>query len=275
MNESRCERVALVMHTLKKGVQWLCDYYAGLGLGVTVPNELHLRFFPSVRAFLDEGRVVKFKYHQPFEDHPSCVTFLARTLEDSPKLIAVKIVQRHGADAHRLLARQKMGPQLLYYGNIGDGDLSYGPLRMVVMEDIEGTTLDKAKRLGRVPGLAKGQVEAALKHLHDAGLSPSECYDQKVRLIDFDWAGILGESRYPLFPLWGNNHVSTITSTVVYRLVLAPIHRSNVMSATNKIYRIAGNRYEVQALGNAGILYSWDWPVSFEGVRIGYDRPRP
>jgi RIO-like serine/threonine protein kinase len=74
---------------------------------------------------------------------------------------------------------------------------------MVVMEYIAGTMLHRAKE---PPLRAKDQIKTALKHLHDGGfvfgdLRPPNIMvpDQggDVKLVDFDWAGKHGESRYP------------------------------------------------------------------------------
>jgi serine/threonine protein kinase len=209
LNEPHCNRVAKIMHSLKRNVQKLRDYYAGFKLEVIGPKDVHPRYFPSVRAYRDEdGRVVEFKYAKPLELHPTCVTFLADTFVDSPKQVVVKFVQRYGEDAHRILAKENLAPQLLYIGTIGvrDGDPSYGHLRMVVMEYIEGTTLDKARKLGQVPLSLGDQIKVALEHLHNNGfvfgdLRPPNVMitkNKELKLIDFDWAGEHMKTQYPL-----------------------------------------------------------------------------
>jgi hypothetical protein len=121
-------------------------------------------------------------------------------------------------DAHQLLADAGMAPKLLYCGsldgnmdvrktgNLAQGNIKYhglcvGPVRMVVMERIEGNTMDKASTL---PTGAREKTQLAIKKLHDAKLvfgdlrGPNVMFSgEKVLLIDFDWAGKVDEARYP------------------------------------------------------------------------------
>jgi hypothetical protein len=194
------------MHSLGRNVEKLREYYVGLKVITTGPKDLHPRFFPSIRAYRDEeDRTIEFKYIHPLEIESTCVTFLARTNTDTPKLVVVKFVERYGEAAHRLLAKENLAPQLFYYGKIGvlAGDPSYGHLRMVVMEHIDGEALDMAKR---IPPTIMDQIRHALDILHDQGyvfgdLRPQNVMitkNEEVKLLDFDWAGIHKESRYPL-----------------------------------------------------------------------------
>jgi serine/threonine protein kinase len=211
LNEMNCDRVARIMNSLRMNVHKLRDYYRGLKVIAVGANEIHPRFFPSVRAYRDaKGEVVDFKYIEPLELNSTCVTFLAQTLGDSPKSVVVKFVERYGADAHRILAKANLAPELLYFGKIGvqDGDPSYGHLRMVVMQYIYGIKLDELQRHWHeeFPATLKAQIQLALKHLHDNGFvfgdlrAPNIMITEngEIKLIDFDWAGVHGKSQYPL-----------------------------------------------------------------------------
>ncbi|GJJ11204.1 hypothetical protein Clacol_005436 [Clathrus columnatus] len=63
---------------------------------------------------------VRFEYLRPLEPEESlCVTFLAKQLTSEStddKLIVVKFVERYGEQAHRLLAAEKLAPELFYLG---------------------------------------------------------------------------------------------------------------------------------------------------------------
>jgi serine/threonine protein kinase len=209
LNEPHCNRVAQVMLSLRRSVEKLREYYIGLHIITVGPSDVHPRFFPSIHSYSnDKGKAVKFKYIKPLELDSTCVTFLAETLTDSPKSVVVKFVQRYGEEAHRVLAEKNLAPQLLYFGKVAveHGDPSYGHLRMVVMQYVDGMTLDKAKRIGQVPATLVDQVQLALHHLHTKSLvfgdlRPSNIMitkNQDVKLIDFDWAGTHQRSRYPL-----------------------------------------------------------------------------
>jgi serine/threonine protein kinase len=206
LDEPHYNRVARIMDSLRRNVQKLRDYYRDLDVVAPVPKGLHPRYFPSIGAYLDEANsVITFDYIQPLEIEPTCVTFLARTTSGTAKSIVVKFVQRYGEDAHRLLAKANLAPELLYYGRIGvqEGDPSYGHLRMVVMEYIDGETLDKAKR---IPPMSRDCIRHALDLLHKSGyvfgdLRPPNVMvtkNQEIKLIDFDWAGLHMKAQYPI-----------------------------------------------------------------------------
>jgi len=206
LNEPHYNRVARIMHSLRRNVEKLREYYVRLKIVPSGLNDLHPRYFPSIRAYRDENdRIVEFKYIQPLEIESTCVTFLARTTTNASKPVVVKFVQRYGEEAHRLVAKENLAPQLFYYGKIGvpEGDPSYGHLRMVVMEYIDGETLNRATR---IPSTFKDRIRHALNVLHDQGYifgdlrQPNVMVtkNEEVKLIDFDWAGLHMKSQYPL-----------------------------------------------------------------------------
>jgi Lipopolysaccharide core biosynthesis protein (WaaY) len=196
------------MHSLSRNLEKLQEYYEELGSNFVAPgpsDELHPRFFPSIHAYRDEeDRVIEFKYIHPLDIDPACVTFLASTTTDVPKLIVVKIVERYGEEAHRLLAKENLAPQLLCYGKVGvlEGDPSYGDLKMVVMEYVDGKTMDKAKR---IPPNLMDRVRGALDILHHDGYVFGDLRqpnimitkNEEIKLVHFDWAGVHMKSYYP------------------------------------------------------------------------------
>jgi serine/threonine protein kinase len=186
----------------------LRQYYVGLKVNPVGPKDLHPCHFPSICAYRDENnlnKVVQFKYVEPLEVDSTCATFLATPTTDTQKLVVIKFVQRYGEEAHRLLAKESLAPQLIYYGKIGvlEGDPSYGHLRMVVMEYIEGETLDNVTQIS--PRVI-GEIRHALDLLHRQGYVFGDLRrpnvmitdNGEVKLIDFDWAGFHGKSQYPL-----------------------------------------------------------------------------
>ena len=206
INEPHCDRVARILYSLRRSVNKLYDYYAGLNVITTDTEDIDPRFFPSICAYRDEdGGIVDFKYIKPLEFDSTCVTFHAKTTSANPKDVVVKFVHRYGEEAHRLLARESLAPQLFYHGKIGvlEGDPSYGHLRMVVMDYIDGDTFDQAKQ---IPPTFVDQIRRALDILHSQGYvfgdlrGPNIMITKngEVKLIDFDWAGVHMKSRYPL-----------------------------------------------------------------------------
>ncbi|KAF8323655.1 kinase-like domain-containing protein, partial [Amanita rubescens] len=206
LKEPHYNRVAHILYSLRRNVEKLRDYYIGLKVSVSDTEDLHPRFFPSICTYRDaEDRIIDFKYIKPLEFDSTCVTFLARTTSSTPKDVVVKFVHRYGEEAHRLLAGESLAPQLFYHGKIGvlEGDPSYGHLRMVVMEYIDGETLDQAEQI--LPTFMD-QIRRALDVLHDhnyvfgdlRGPNILITKNEEVKLIDFDWAGVHKQSQYPL-----------------------------------------------------------------------------
>jgi RIO-like serine/threonine protein kinase len=98
--------------------------------------------------------------------------------------------------------------QLLYYGRIGvsDDDPTYGHLRMLVMEYLDGMMANHAQRLDQLPPTFLEVVQTILNQLHDNDLVFGDLHganimitsSNKVKFVDFDWAGKEGVSCYPL-----------------------------------------------------------------------------
>jgi serine/threonine protein kinase len=198
--------MARTLYALRRNIERLEKYYEAADLRPVAHKYLHPSVFPSITTFLDKtGNPTRFKYIRPLENDPGCVTFHAKTIGSSPMDVVIKFVERYGEEAHRLLAQQHLAPQLVYFGRVGvhDDDPTFGELRMVVMEYVDGFTLHEVKR---VPLSAKEEVARALQILHDKDHVFGDLRRQnvmitkneEVKLIDFDWAGKENETRYPL-----------------------------------------------------------------------------
>jgi serine/threonine protein kinase len=204
--EAHCRQMARTMYALRRNVERLEKYYEALDLHPDAHEYLHPSVFPSITTFLDKtGNTTPFKYVRPLEDEPGCVAFHAKTIGSSPMDVVIKFVERYGEEAHQVLAKEHLAPQLLYCGRVGihDDDPTFGELRMVVMEYVDGETLHEVKR---VPPSAKEEVARALEILHDKDYAFGDLRRQnvmitrneEVKLVDFDWAGKENETRYPL-----------------------------------------------------------------------------
>jgi RIO-like serine/threonine protein kinase len=77
---------------------------------------------------------------------------------------------------------------------------------MVVMEYLDGMTANQAQKLYQLPPTFLEEVQRILNHLHDndlvfgdlRGVNIMITRNEKVKFVDFDWAGKAGVSRYPL-----------------------------------------------------------------------------
>ena len=166
-------------------------------------------FFPTITSYYDKAQQteVRFKYVRPLEQEAACITFLART--DSLKDVVVKFVDRYKSDVHEFLAAHQYAPQLLYYGPIDSNGPSYGPLRLVVMEYVQGQTLFTIQQ-GLLPiTFSHPSIPATLNKIisllhnkdfvHGDLRSPNILIteEEDLKIIDFDWAGRAGSAHYP------------------------------------------------------------------------------
>jgi len=127
------------------------------------------------------------------------------TLEESGLEVIVKFTGRYNADAHRLLAKAQLAPKLYCCELIVDG------LFMVVMERVDAPSVWQLRRDKKpIPAVVGEKVEEAASLLHANGLVFGDLRDPnilflasedsskcRVTLVDFDWPGKDGESRYP------------------------------------------------------------------------------
>jgi len=127
------------------------------------------------------------------------------TVEAEPKEVVVKFVTRYGDEVHKAMGEAGLAPKLLYYGpiDIAPDMPSYGRLKMVVMEYVDGRTAFDTRSL---PPNFHHRLKKAVEYCHGQGFvfgdlrTPNVMItkDWKVQLIDFDWAGREGEVTYPV-----------------------------------------------------------------------------
>jgi hypothetical protein len=202
--ESRINHVAKIFYALKMSLEKLRAYYQRQRLTYAHPADS--RFFPSITAYHQDNVFFEFEYVGYLENVPDCVTLRARTLLDPAQDIVVKFVDHYGEKAHRLLANAGLAPRLLYCGwpCSNNDQPSSQPISMVVMEYIDGNTLAEAKYI-KDKEMVQSEVWRALELLHEHGLVFGDLRrpnvmvtkDDKVKLIDFNWAGEANQAKYP------------------------------------------------------------------------------
>lgn len=145
----------------------------------------------------------------PSFDHSGSLTYNSQiqmhmfdcTVEARGKCV-VKFVQGYCDAAHRVMFEAGYAPELLHVG-------THGRFTVVLMKAMEDAmTVDNY--------LAKNPTECecilaecteALNHLHSKGFChgdfrPSNIFvtsSKTINIIDYDWAGEIGEAKYPLF----------------------------------------------------------------------------
>jgi len=190
-------RVAQLFHTLKTGLSQLANKYEN------IPKDPASCFpLPYITSYstpdANPRTNVKFMYKDRLhcDDHRGTTSiFLA---EDTwGKHLFVKFTSRYDAEAHRLLAEENYAPKLLHCSEPMPGCF------VVVMEYIEGHPMSR----GRFSNDDLDRVQKAKDLFHKHGvvfgdLRPKNIVKPNngsgVLLVDFDWCGKDGESRYPV-----------------------------------------------------------------------------
>ena len=115
--------------------------------------------------------------------------------------VIVKFTARYNEAAHRILADAQLAPTLHFCEHV------IGDLYMVVMDRVVGKSIWQLQEDDTpVPAIVSKWVDDAVRLLHNENIvfgdlrDPNVLYvdlDDSVVLIDFDWAGTDGVSRYP------------------------------------------------------------------------------
>ena len=165
--DARVYRLSRIFESLRLAVAALDEYYDQVSKDPNIPalvdNEPHPRFSPHPTRFREysaeatvEPKWIEFEYIDACGSLPTDLTFIGKVKSLDRKLV-IKLVNRYGFQAHRLLADVGMTPQLFYCGLLdGKTDIrnagsraedsleTYGlyinQIHMVVMEHIERCT---------------------------------------------------------------------------------------------------------------------------------------
>lgn len=128
-------------------------------------------------------------------------TALYTGILDGGERVLIKFAGRYNVEAHKLLAEAGLAPRLHFFNPI------IGNLHMIVMDYLpDAMTSDLKLREERVsgPSAVLDKVELAVSLLHERGIVFGDLregnivyFDDRVMLVDFDWAGRHGVDRYP------------------------------------------------------------------------------
>ncbi len=199
LNSTTVQPFAHLLWVLRASVAHLQKWYHTLMVAPSL-SQFHHRLHPSPNSFRDaSGAEVKLNYLRPLQPHNNL--FLALGRFPDARMFVVKFTPTYGSDAHRLLAREDLAPDLLYAGPVYDY-AGYTRMQMVVMAQCRGgghILWDMADEPIRQ------QVRDAVRVLHEHGFVHGDLRSQNImldkslrlRVIDFDWAGQEGVARYP------------------------------------------------------------------------------
>ncbi|KAK0464293.1 uncharacterized protein EV420DRAFT_1302561 [Desarmillaria tabescens] len=185
LNSPHYRRIARLFHVFGNCLTSLANYWDTLVIPtIPVTSMEHPRYYPHVKGYTSNN---------------------STTSSISPPNRSTRYPL-----SHRILANADLAPKLLYHGPIdSSADApSYGSLCMVVMEGVEGTNAFVRYQGRKAPESFVTSVREAILKLHEHDFVFGDLRrqnimltrDDKVKLIDFDWAGKDGEAEYPMRP---------------------------------------------------------------------------
>lgn len=203
MRTSFCRAIS----AMRKALPMLKACYDDAGPG---PDDgLPPRWFPYPNKFTSfENSEVDFKYNIPTEGEKETFEWLTKrliffaTVRNTGRKVCVKFTHRYSREVHETCADMKIAPMLLGY------ELLPGGWIMVVMDKIDDdyTPLSTASMTMR--GHLYDLIKKKLEELHQSGMVHGDIRDANIMvqttandnfmLLDFDWAGKIGEVKYPM-----------------------------------------------------------------------------
>ena len=194
---------------MRKALPMLKACYDGPGPGPD--DDLSPRWFPYPNKFTSLDNLEVFiNYDIPngnevgqdtFERLKKKLVFFA-TVQTTGKKVCVKFTHRYSREVHEACADMKIAPKLLGY------ELLPGGWIMVVMDRIDDnyTTLFDIART--MPGHLYDLIKKKLEELHQRGMVHGDIRNANIMvqiavtdsfmLLDFDWAGTIGQVKYPM-----------------------------------------------------------------------------
>ncbi|KAF8749317.1 hypothetical protein RHS01_10150 [Rhizoctonia solani] len=205
-SELHFRRLGRFFWAMKNAIADLKDYYS------SVPAEILIsRFYPYIRQYSVANETVEFTYVKQLGNPRSLKTvFLARTKSQhgSPsKDIVVKFVETYHGVAHRLLSEAHLAPKLLFDGSTDTSAPRPSGCMMIIMEYVNVQDLSEIDC--PVPYSVRSSIKEAIRILHNHNIVFGDLRRPNVlaykdehgsyqgMLVDFDWCGTHGQSRYP------------------------------------------------------------------------------
>ena len=150
-------------------------------------------FFPCFREIQVNGIAERLVYEEVIGPITERLVYVAK--RPNQEDVIVKFSEQYGVNVHEILANEDLAPKLYYAQKLDCG------FWMVVMENIKGARELPLELEPRV----KRSIVDAVRMVHNQGYvfgdlrRPNILLDgkNKIKLIDFDWCGVLGEAAYP------------------------------------------------------------------------------
>lgn len=187
-------RAARYFGAAKKAVLKLKEYYSEGQL--VVSKQLDRTFpFPTEYVPLGDSNTRPFKYQNQLSSDKLLFCGLA-----GDDVICIKFTRRYSKDAHLKCASLGFAPTLRGFESLPGGWF------MAVMDLLGDDYQLLSERRDRAQFCE--EIQTKVSDLHQAGfvhgdIRPTNVMVKKsgppgVMLLDFDWAGVIGEARYPM-----------------------------------------------------------------------------
>ena len=151
---------------------------------------------PHFRTFTTGGAEYSLRYTERLaKGHPDKAVFVAST-EPGGRVVVVKFTHSYSKAAHALLSDRKLAPRLQYCERVKDVGMYVVVMDFVTGEHVVETHTNE---------LLSNKLRAAVKVLHDEDYVHGDLRepnilikgDGGIKIIDFNWAGKVGEAYYP------------------------------------------------------------------------------
>lgn len=214
-NDVACSTLARHLSALKKGVDSLVARFSGspsagsspgLSPPLRLPPRNNYRLFPYPTTFIpllgpSKGEQVEFSYTKDVGDNTLIFTGQTKNMGQ----IWIKFVRRYGKEVHQWCLERGLAPKLLGFEKLAGGWL------MVVMEHLDEPWVHLSNTDNPWSHAElKGPIQAVITQLHEEGcmvhgdiretnIMVKKTGGSDFMLVDFDWAGRIGEVKYPKF----------------------------------------------------------------------------
>ncbi|HEV7737793.1 MAG TPA: hypothetical protein VGO47_10545 [Chlamydiales bacterium] len=197
-DEEAYVRLARHLLALKNGVEDLGRRYT---LGHSSTDELISYPYPRSFSSTFDGKRTCIPFEYEMRLHGRRIYRARCTAMGS---ICVKFSRRYGVEVHRWCAARGIAPQFMAIEELQGG------WYMVVMENLHGDWCNLDSLIYPHVGGLRATLQEYIKALHAEKMVHGDIrdanimvYEDKFMLLDFDWAGIVGEVYYP--PLLNKN----------------------------------------------------------------------
>jgi serine/threonine protein kinase len=197
LHDDRLLLISQLFGALKLGI--FGEYSLSIKEDLENPEFLHPAGFPFIQEYPlnNRSKHQQFRYEGKLSEGNLARLIYMAKLDKSDHSVVIKFVSTYNAPAHRLLADNRLAPNLHYASTEDTAAPKYGRLYMVVMDFFDGSIPTSP-----LSDDFYSQFSKAIKLLHSKDLvfgdlrAPNILTNcDKTILIDFDWCGKAGKGN--------------------------------------------------------------------------------